>query len=118
MLGETSASEGINLTHRVPSDIKGFVPFVAGEVHGEIELDYYTDGNVHLPKPFIDELWKGEKWLMQKILVKVGRVFFKPDSGPDVKRVTVLTLDSHVGNVVTLVKNFQRGFYPKHFKVE
>ncbi len=54
------ASEGINLTLPEPSDIKGFVPFVAGEVHGEIELDYYTDGNVNLPKPFIDELQKGE----------------------------------------------------------
>lgn len=44
--------------------------------------------------------------------VKVGRVFFEPDSGPDVKKVIVLTLDSHVENVVTLVKNFQRDFYP------
>lgn len=44
--------------------------------------------------------------------LKVGRVFFEPDSGPDVKKVTVLTLDSHVENVVTLVKNFQRDFYP------
>jgi len=54
------ASEGINLTLPEPSDIKGFIPFVAGEIHGEIELDYYTDGNVNLPKPFIDELWEGE----------------------------------------------------------
>ena len=54
------SSEGINLTLPEPSNIEGFVPFVAGEVHGKIELDYYTDGNVHLPKPFIDELWKGE----------------------------------------------------------
>lgn len=53
------ASEGINLTLPEPSDIKGFVPFVVGEVRGEIELEYYTDGNVHLPKPFIDELWEG-----------------------------------------------------------
>jgi CRISPR-associated endonuclease/helicase Cas3 len=45
-------------------------------------------------------------------VVKVGRVFFQPDSGPDVEKVTVLTLDSHVENVVTLVKNFQRDFYP------
>ena len=44
--------------------------------------------------------------------VKVGRVFFRPDSGHDLKKVIVLTLDSHVENVVTLVKNFQRGFYP------
>ena len=43
-----------------PSSIKGFVPFVAGEVRGKIELDYYTDGTVYLPKPFIDELRKGE----------------------------------------------------------
>ena len=47
-------------------------------------------------------------------IVKVGRVFFKPDSGSDVKKVTVLTLDSHVGNVVQLVKRFD----PKHFKVD
>lgn len=45
-------------------------------------------------------------------IVKVGRVFFEPDSGTDVKKVIVLTLDSHVENVVTLVKNFQRDFYP------
>ena len=45
-------------------------------------------------------------------IVEVGRVFFEPDSGPDVEKVTVLTLDSHVENVVTLVKNFQRDFYP------
>ena len=44
--------------------------------------------------------------------VEVGRVFFEPDSGPDVKKIIVLTLDSHVENVVTLVKNFQRDFYP------
>lgn len=47
-----------------------------------------------------------------KDTVKVGRVFFCPDSGHDVKKVIVLKLDSHVGNVVTLVKNFQRDFYP------
>ena len=45
-------------------------------------------------------------------IVKVGRVFFEPDTGPDVKKVIVLTLDSHVENVVTLVKNFKRDFYP------
>ena len=44
--------------------------------------------------------------------VKVGRVFFEPDSGPDVKKVTVLTLDSHVRNVVKLVEKFRRDFYP------
>ena len=44
--------------------------------------------------------------------VKVGRVFFEPDSGPDVKKIIVLTLDSHVENVVTLAKNFNRDFYP------
>ena len=47
-------------------------------------------------------------------IVKVGRVFFEPDSGPDVNKVIVLTLDSHVGNVVQLVKRFD----PKHFKVD
>ena len=45
-------------------------------------------------------------------IVEVGRVFFEPDSGPDVEKVIVLTLESHVENVVTLVKNFQRDFYP------
>ena len=45
-------------------------------------------------------------------IVEVGRVFFQPDSGPDVKKIIVLTLDSHVENVVTLVKNFKRDFYP------
>ena len=44
--------------------------------------------------------------------VKVGRVFFKPESGPDVEKVIVLTLNSHVENVVTLIKKFQRDFYP------
>ena len=44
--------------------------------------------------------------------VKVGRVFFTPDSGPDIETVTVLTLESHIGNVVKLVKKFQRDFYP------
>lgn len=43
--------------------------------------------------------------------LKVGRVFFEPDSGPDVEKVTVLTLDSHVANVVTLVEKFRRDFY-------
>lgn len=47
-----------------------------------------------------------------KNTLKVGRVFFEPDSGPDVKKVTVLTLDSHVENVITLVKKFQSDFYP------
>lgn len=45
-------------------------------------------------------------------IVEVGRVFFQPDSGPDVKKIIVLTLDSHVENVVTLVKFFNRDFYP------
>ena len=53
------ASNRTNLTHPEPSSIKGFIQFVAGQVHGEIELDYYTDGTVHLPKSFIDELQKG-----------------------------------------------------------
>ena len=53
------ASERTNLGHPEPSSIKGFIQFVVGQVHGEIELDYYTDGTVHLPKPFIDELKKG-----------------------------------------------------------
>ncbi len=45
-------------------------------------------------------------------IVEVGRVFFQPESGSDIKKVIVLTLESHVGNVVTLVKNFKRDFYP------
>ena len=55
------ASENTNLAHPEPSAIEGFIPFIAGEVREVIELDYYTDGNVHLPKPFIDELWEGEE---------------------------------------------------------
>ncbi len=43
--------------------------------------------------------------------VHVGRVFFEPESGPDVEKVTVLTLESHVANVVRLVENFRRDFY-------
>ena len=54
------ASENTNLANPEPSAIEGFIPFVAGEVREVIELDYYTDGNVHLPKPFIDELREGE----------------------------------------------------------
>ena len=54
------ASENTNLAHPEPSAIEGFIPFIAGEVREVIELDYYTDGNVHLPKPFIDELREGE----------------------------------------------------------
>ena len=54
------ASKNTSLAHPEPSAIEGFIPFVAGEIHGEIELDYYTDGNVHLPKSLIDELWEGE----------------------------------------------------------
>ena len=46
--------------------------------------------------------------------VKVGRVFFKPESGSNVEKVIVLTLDSHVGNVVRLIKQFD----PKYFKVD
>lgn len=56
----TGASQNTNLAYPEPSAIEGFIPFVAGEVREVIELDYYTDGNVHLPKSFIDELWKGE----------------------------------------------------------
>lgn len=46
--------------------------------------------------------------------VDVGRVFFEPVAGPNLKKVTVLKLESHVGNVVQLVKQFD----PKHFKVD
>ncbi len=46
--------------------------------------------------------------------VKVGRVFFKPENGPNVEKLTVLTLDSHVGNVVRLAKQFDS----KCFKVD
>lgn len=46
------------------------------------------------------------------VKTKVGRVFFHPESGPDIEKVTVLTLDSHVANVVTLVEKFRRDFYP------
>ena len=56
---ETGASQNTNLAHTEPSAIEGFIQFVAGEVREVIELDYYTDGTVHLPKPFIDELREG-----------------------------------------------------------
>lgn len=46
--------------------------------------------------------------------IDIGRVFFKPMIGPNLKKVTVLKLESHVGNVVQLVKRFD----PKHFKVD
>ena len=42
-----------------PSQISGFVPFIAGYTDGEIELNYYTDGENHLPKSFVDELMEG-----------------------------------------------------------
>lgn len=44
--------------------------------------------------------------------VDIGRVFFEPTVGPNLRHVTALKLESHVGNVVQLV----RGFDPKHFK--
>ena len=46
--------------------------------------------------------------------VDIGRVFFKPVVGPNLKKVTVLELESHVGNVVQLVERFD----PNHFKVD
>ena len=46
--------------------------------------------------------------------IDIGRVFFQPVIGPNLKKVTVLKLESHVGNVVQLVKRFD----PKHFKVD
>lgn len=55
------ANTRTSLNQPKPSLIEGFIPFVAGQVPEEIELDYYTDGTVHLPKPFIDELRKGVK---------------------------------------------------------
>ena len=54
-----NGSKSIDLTLSEPSDINGFIPFVAGEVREAIELDYYTDGDVHLPKSFVDELSEG-----------------------------------------------------------
>ena len=56
---KTGAVQNTSLANPEPSAIDGFIPFVAGEIQGEIELDYYTDGTVHLPKSFIDELWEG-----------------------------------------------------------
>lgn len=44
--------------------------------------------------------------------VDIGRVFFQPTVGPELKKVTVLKLESHVQNVVQLVTKF----CPKHFK--
>ena len=46
--------------------------------------------------------------------INIGRVFFHPMVGSNLKRVTVLSLESHVGNVVQLVKRFNS----KHFKVD
>lgn len=46
--------------------------------------------------------------------ISIGRVFFYPMVGRNLKKVTVLKLESHVGNVVQLVKLFD----PKHFKVD
>ncbi len=54
-----SASEITDLDVLDPSQISGFVPFIAGYADGEIELDYYTDGESHLPKSFVDELMEG-----------------------------------------------------------
>ena len=53
------ASTNTGLDVLEPSHISGFVPFIAGYTDGEIELDYYTDGENHLPKSFVDELMKG-----------------------------------------------------------
>ena len=53
------ASKNTNLAHPEPSSIKGFIQFVAGEIQGEIDLDYYTDGEHYLPKLFVDELMGG-----------------------------------------------------------
>lgn len=47
-------------------------------------------------------------------VVDIGRVFFKPMVGPHLKHITVLKLESHVGNVVQLVRRFD----PKYFKVD
>lgn len=47
-------------------------------------------------------------------VVDIGRVFFEPTVGPELKKVTVLKLESHVQNVVQLVNRFD----PKHFKVD
>ena len=46
--------------------------------------------------------------------VDIGRVFFEPMVGPNLKHVTVLKLESHIGNVVQLVRRFD----PKHFKID
>ncbi len=52
-----STSTGLDVLE--PSQISGFVPFIAGYTDGEIELDYYTDGENNLPKLFVDELMEG-----------------------------------------------------------
>lgn len=56
---QKGASENSALDMLEPSQISGFVPFIAGQTDGKIELDYYTDGENHLPKPFVDELMGG-----------------------------------------------------------
>lgn len=47
-------------------------------------------------------------------MIDIGRVFFEPTVGPNLRHVTVLKLESHVENVVQLVKQF----CPTHFKVD
>ena len=46
--------------------------------------------------------------------VDIGRVFFYPLVGANLRRVNVLKLESHVNGVVQLVERFD----PKHFKVD
>ena len=55
-----------------------------------------------------------QKMVEKNEVVDIGRIFFQPMVGPNLKKVTVLRLESHVGNVVQLVERFD----PKHFKVD
>lgn len=53
------ALQNMTLDRLEPSQIEGFVPFMAGQTNQKIELDYYTDGENHLPKALVDELMGG-----------------------------------------------------------
>ncbi len=48
----------IDLADTVPSPVRGFVPVRAGwPAEGEIELEYWTDGTVHLPVSLVELLY-------------------------------------------------------------
>ena len=56
-------SEEEGFVDRIPTDIKGFIPFVAAYFSSDITslptLDYYTDGDIYIPVSLVN-LLKGE----------------------------------------------------------